>query len=136
MVKPANRHGEAVADLTSHRPLRCELDVMRIRRGATTNETRLGGHKPQVVAIALTNWLADERDRVRSGSLLPAADGSIRAADRTRRRSRVAEVGQPFGEGRFHRPRIRCKETVFERENAVCPGRKSLGAMELLKFRH
>jgi hypothetical protein len=62
MMQPADRDGEAIADPPPHCPLLRELDVMGIRRGATADEARLAGHKPQMVAIALGYGFADHSD--------------------------------------------------------------------------
>ena len=62
MVQPADRHGEPVADLASHRALLCELDVVRIGRNPATDQTWLGGHKFQMVAIALAHRFSDGSD--------------------------------------------------------------------------
>src|SRR5262249_2914938 len=53
MVQPADRHGEAVADLASHRARLHKLEVMGIRRGPPADEARLRRHEPQMVAVAL-----------------------------------------------------------------------------------
>src|SRR5262249_56557875 len=59
MVQPADRNGEAVGDLASHRPLLRKFDVVGIRGSSAADETRLRGDKPQMIAIALAHWLAD-----------------------------------------------------------------------------
>jgi hypothetical protein len=41
VVQPADGHRKPVADFTSHRPLFGKLDVMRIRRSSTANDTWL-----------------------------------------------------------------------------------------------
>ena len=64
MVQPADRQGELVADLASHRPLLCELDV---RRGSAADQTWLGGQKPQMLAVALTHRFAYDDDRLVTG---------------------------------------------------------------------
>ena len=64
MMEPADRDGEAVADLASHGSLFGKLDVVRIRRGATADETGLGGDKSQMVAVALANRLSDDGHRL------------------------------------------------------------------------
>ena len=62
MVQSANRNGELVADLASHRPLLRELDVVGIRRGPSADETRLRRHKSQMVAVSLAYRFADGND--------------------------------------------------------------------------
>ena len=64
MMEPANRDGEAVADLASHCSLFGKPDVVRIRRGATADETGLGGDKAQMVAVALAHRLSDDGHRL------------------------------------------------------------------------
>jgi len=64
MVQPADRNGEAVADLPPHRALLGKLDVVGIRRGAAADEARLSGYEPQMLAIAFAHGLADDRDRL------------------------------------------------------------------------
>jgi hypothetical protein len=58
MVQSANGNGELVADLAPHRPLLCELDVVGIRGRSTADETRLSGHKSQMVAVAFAHRFA------------------------------------------------------------------------------
>ena len=60
VVQPTNRDGESVADFPAQRPLLGKLDVVGIGRGAPADEARLSGHKPQMVAIALTHRFADD----------------------------------------------------------------------------
>ena len=67
MMQSTNWNGEPVADLTSHRRQFGKLDVVRIRRRPSADQTRLGGHKPDMVAIALAHRLADDRDAVGAG---------------------------------------------------------------------
>src|SRR5215212_8645044 len=62
MVQSANGHREPVADLARHGPLLRKLDVVGIRRGPSTDQTRLRGHKLQVVAVALAHRFADGND--------------------------------------------------------------------------
>ena len=62
MVQPTNRDGKSVADFPAQRPLLGKLDVVGIGRGAPADEARLGGHKPQMVAIAFADRLADGED--------------------------------------------------------------------------
>ena len=62
MVQPADGDGEAIADLSSHRPLFRKFDVVGIRRRAAADETRLSGHKPQMVAIAFAYRFANDSD--------------------------------------------------------------------------
>ena len=62
MVQPADGNGELVADFPPHRPLLGKLDVVGIRRGPPADETRLRGHKPQMVAIAFAHRFADDGD--------------------------------------------------------------------------
>jgi hypothetical protein len=64
MVQPTDWDGKAVADFSTYRPLLCKLDVMGIRRSSAADETGLGRHKLQVVAVALTHWFADHGDRL------------------------------------------------------------------------
>ena len=49
---PAQRHGEFVADLAAKRPALRKAQVMRIRRLAAANQTRLLGHESDMVAVA------------------------------------------------------------------------------------
>jgi hypothetical protein len=67
MVQPAERNGEFVTDLSSYSPVLCKLEVMSIRGRPSADETRLRGHKPQMVAIALPNRLIDRNDSVAKG---------------------------------------------------------------------
>jgi hypothetical protein len=62
MMEPANRDGMSVADLSTHRTLLRKPDVVGIRRGSAANQTRLRGHKSQMVAIALAHRFADGND--------------------------------------------------------------------------
>ena len=62
MMEPADRDGEAVADLPAHRPLLGKLDVVGIGGGAPADEARLDGDKLEVVAIALAHGFADDSD--------------------------------------------------------------------------
>ena len=55
MMQPANRNGEPVADLASHRPLLRELEVVGIRRGPF--------HRPDT---AERSQISDGRDRARA----------------------------------------------------------------------
>ena len=64
MMEPANRNGELVADLPPQRSLLGKLEVMGIRRTPSANETRLTGHKPQMIAISFAYRLADGEDPV------------------------------------------------------------------------
>ena len=64
MVQPADGNGELVADLAPHRPLLGKLDVVGIRRAPSADETRLRGHKPQMIAIAFAYRFADGEDPV------------------------------------------------------------------------
>src|SRR4029077_17198116 len=64
VVEPADGNGEPVADFPPHRPLLSELDVMGIGRRAPADEALLGGHKSEVIAIALTYGFADDVDRL------------------------------------------------------------------------
>src|SRR6516225_3198838 len=61
MVQPADRDGEAVADLAPHRPLLRKLEVVGVRGAPAADETPLRSHEPEMVAIALANRLADGR---------------------------------------------------------------------------
>ena len=67
MVQPANRNGEFVTDLSSYSPALCKFEVMSIRGRPSADETRLRGHKPQMVAIALPNRLIDRNDPIAKG---------------------------------------------------------------------
>jgi len=60
MVQSANRHSEPVADFASHGALLREFEVVGIRRGSSTDETRLSGHKPEMLAVALAHRFADD----------------------------------------------------------------------------
>jgi hypothetical protein len=111
MVQPANGHGEPVADLASHRPLLRELDVVRIRWGPPTDQTRLGGNKSQMVAVALAHRLADGNDPLG-----------------------VPELACPGSECGLNRSGIWCCELVFEWEGPLRPGGESLGINELLQL--
>ena len=51
MMAPAQRHREFVADLAAKRPALREAQVMRIRRLAAANQTRLLGHVSDVVSV-------------------------------------------------------------------------------------
>jgi hypothetical protein len=62
MMQPADRNGEPVADLTPHRPLLCKLDVVGICWGSSADQTRLGGYKSQMVAVALAHRFAGRND--------------------------------------------------------------------------
>ena len=62
MVQSANGHREPVADLARHGTLLRKLDVVGIRRGPSTDQTRLSGHKFQMVAVALAHRFADGND--------------------------------------------------------------------------
>jgi hypothetical protein len=64
VMQPANGDGEPVADFPAHRPLFGKLEVVGIRRDAPADEARLGGHKPQMVAIALPYRFADDGNYV------------------------------------------------------------------------
>ena len=64
VMESADRDRKAITDLASHGPLLRKLDVVGIRGGATADETWLGGHKSQMVAIALPRRLADHRHRL------------------------------------------------------------------------
>src|SRR5262245_58505640 len=64
MVQPADRDGEAVADLPPHRPLLDKFEMVGIAGDATADETRLGRDKSQVVAVALAHRLADHSHRL------------------------------------------------------------------------
>jgi hypothetical protein len=46
MVQPADRDGEAVADLAAHRLLPGKPDVMGIRGSPAADETPLRGYEP------------------------------------------------------------------------------------------
>ena len=52
MMPPAEWHGELITDLTAKRPVLGETQMMRIRRSARANQTRLFGKKPHVLAVA------------------------------------------------------------------------------------
>src|SRR5690348_5224278 len=64
MMESADRYGEAVAHLASHRVRLCKFDVMGIARASTANKTRLGGNKSQMIAVALAHRLADNGHRL------------------------------------------------------------------------
>lgn len=57
MMPPAERHGELITDLTAKRPVLGETQMMRIRRSARANETRLFGKKPHMLAVTNSPWL-------------------------------------------------------------------------------
>jgi hypothetical protein len=59
MVQSANGYGEPVADLASHGAVLRKFDVVRIRRGSAADQTRLSGHKSQMVAVALAHRFSD-----------------------------------------------------------------------------
>ena len=90
---------------------------------AAADETWLSSHKPQVVAIAFTDGLADDRDCVWTGvNLLRLIATSIRFASRIYVRRAVAKLDQPGCEGGFHRMGIDSYELVFHGERPVRPG--------------
>ena len=62
VMQPANRNSELVAHLASHRPLLSKFEVVGIRRGSAADQTRLSGHKSQMVAVALAHRFADDSD--------------------------------------------------------------------------
>jgi len=65
MVQPADRDSELVAGLPPHRPLLRKFDVVGVRGGPAADETPLSGHKSQMVAVALPQGFADDRDLLR-----------------------------------------------------------------------
>ena len=136
MVQPANRDGEFVADLAPHRPLLGKLDVVGIGRGAPADETRLGGHKPQMVAIALAHRFADDGNFVRARFAPPRlATVAVRLMVLgCRYRRSLAELRKPRSECGFDHLRICCCELVLERKRPVCPGGKSVRSFELLEL--
>ena len=71
MVQPADGDGEAIADLSCHRPVLGELDVVGIRRGAAAEEAWLSSHKFQMVAIALADRFAYYGDFIGTWLALP-----------------------------------------------------------------
>ena len=60
MMQPADREGEAVADLPPHRPLLGKFGMVGIAGNATADETGLGSNEPQLIAVALAHRLADD----------------------------------------------------------------------------
>jgi hypothetical protein len=70
MVQTADRDGEPVANFPTHCPLLGKLDVVGIGGGASANQARLGGHKPEVFAIALAYWFADNSNLLRTALAL------------------------------------------------------------------
>ena len=64
MVQPADRDGEAVADLAPHRPLLGKPEVVGVRGAPAADETPLSSHEPEMVAIALPHRLANGRRRL------------------------------------------------------------------------
>ena len=71
MVQPADGDGEAGADFAPHSTLLRELDVVGVRRGAAADQAWLSGHKPQMIAIAFADGLADRSDFLRVTLALP-----------------------------------------------------------------
>ena len=136
----AGKSGTANLSLTLRPIARCSANLMwwAIRRGPPADETRLRGHKPQMFAIAFTYRLADDGNRpfgrvrpcpgwahVRSP---PDLESAPRRAYRRagsawlRRRSRLV-CG------------ISLRELVFEGQDTMRPGGKSIRLFELLKLR-
>jgi hypothetical protein len=70
VMESANGDGKLVAHLPSDRSLLGELDVMGVRRRATADQTRLRGHEFEMLAIALTEWLAEDGFAAAAGRLL------------------------------------------------------------------
>ena len=103
MMEPTDRNGEAVADLPPHRPLLGKFDVMGIGRGATADETGLGGDKSQMIAVALAHRLADDGHRL--GASWASRWEAVRSIwlPWVRVASRLAKLSQPCSEGVFER---------------------------------
>jgi hypothetical protein len=68
MMKPAEWDGEFVTHFAPECPLFSKPKVMRIRRTATARQTGLGGHKPEMIAVARPDWLS-QRSNVLNGRL-------------------------------------------------------------------
>jgi hypothetical protein len=77
MVQPADRDGELVADLSTHRALLCKFDVMGIRWGPSAKKARLRSDKPQVVSIAFSDRLADDGNLFFARTILPRLTRTI-----------------------------------------------------------
>ena len=56
MMPSAERHRELITDLATQRPVLGETQMMRIRRSARANETRLFGKKPHMLAVTNSAW--------------------------------------------------------------------------------
>jgi hypothetical protein len=57
MMAAAKRHRELIADLPAKCAVLGETQMMRIRGHAAAKQTRLLGHKPDVLAVANPAWL-------------------------------------------------------------------------------
>ena len=57
MMSPAQRHGELVTNLLSHRTALSKAQMVRIRRLAPTNKTSFLGNQSEVFSITDPPWL-------------------------------------------------------------------------------
>ena len=62
MMRPAQRHGELVADFASKGALLRELKMVCIRRAATAGQAGLSAHELQMIPIPQPQRLADRGD--------------------------------------------------------------------------
>ena len=94
MVQSADGNGELVANLPSHRRWFGKFQVVGVGGDSPADETRLSGHKPQVVAIPLAHdqpAVASRLARLKLAEVLPVMRLSAK-----RIRNAVAQVlGNP-----------------------------------------
>src|SRR5579863_4387532 len=134
VMKPAQRNREAIADFPPHRALFCKLEVVGIRRGSTTRQTGLGGHKLQMMAVALPHGLADDGDGLSAG---------IKANRVTRQLTRLVawnfpcrfiELAQSRSESALDGLLVFCRQLIFERKRPLSPQRQCLGIVQSCKL--